>query len=986
MNVYYAHSGIDVNAKFVTMNNCNVSYCHNYGIRVSNSYTGLTSISNTTLFENDYDGMIILANAIVNGDGVISSSNGRHGFNITSSVNVTFDNSRAIGNTEHGVLITDAVVSFDNSDISENILDGFYVTGAAADLTVDHSNINDNHYMGLYFETSSTGTVTWSKITGNYSAGVWIQSEADPTVNYCNIYGNATSPSTYIYTEDIPTNQLYIQSTNGSSSNYTIMFPANKISQARLSGYMDHYSSSSDYQMWLYDANSVQLATYSRQNTSSDTNFDTWFTINTTSTSTQLKVSVYGYYQNSGTPWARCSQLKYDLTSYMNDFVCVNKTATVNAQYNWWGQITGVNGQVIQLVNGLVSYTNLQSADLTTAGCTVTNIGPGIQLLTPTELVYNPTTYTLNWQDIDVDDNSSISLYYDKEQDFTGTMFAENIQENSTTDSYTWNFTNVPHDIYYIYAVIDDGVNPPVMDYAPGRIMVGPLSAGISEDIQGGATETIAVPVYIINSIPEYNILSFQFTITYDFTLLTAIDVETDATLTENWSVNYNAGTVGTIEINGFNTTPLQTGGTLLYVNMLVASDADDYDNCQLNFTNFTFNEDAEAVVQHNGLFTVYNTYDITGAVTYYSGTLPIPGVTIDLSGDKTDNTTSLTNGTYQFNNVLTGNYLLIPSTGAPIPTLTITPYDAAITARYALGLDVFTANQILAADVSGNGSASVYDSALMAQYALGLITELPAGDWLFSPVQTAVEIFGSDETANFSGIVIGDPSGNYPGSVERAVEFNTQQIVLNPDSNGNYILSINADREFLALTGSINFRPEELTLVGANYSGMMSEFNVEEAVNEGNVKLSAWNTASANTGEILQLVFSGNGIDPQTIEIEYFILDETVGGTFSAPTAGEGNEIQPINFALNGNHPNPFNPETAISFSVPATTNVRIEIYNIRGEKVKSLVNDTYTTGTHSVVWNGTTDSGKSVASGIYFYRMEAGKYSATRKMALLK
>jgi flagellar hook assembly protein FlgD len=52
----------------------------------------------------------------------------------------------------------------------------------------------------------------------------------------------------------------------------------------------------------------------------------------------------------------------------------------------------------------------------------------------------------------------------------------------------------------------------------------------------------------------------------------------------------------------------------------------------------------------------------------------------------------------------------------------------------------------------------------------------------------------------------------------------------------------------------------------------------------------------------------------------------------------------------------------------------------------VKSLVNDTYTTGTHSVVWNGTTDSGKSVASGIYFYRMEAGKYSATRKMALLK
>ena len=88
----------------------------------------------------------------------------------------------------------------------------------------------------------------------------------------------------------------------------------------------------------------------------------------------------------------------------------------------------------------------------------------------------------------------------------------------------------------------------------------------------------------------------------------------------------------------------------------------------------------------------------------------------------------------------------------------------------------------------------------------------------------------------------------------------------------------------------------------------------------------------------------------------------------------------------LNANYPNPFNPETTITYSLQDTTPVTIEIYNIKGQLVKTLVNDHKAAGNHSVVWNGTDNSNRNVSSGVYYYKMRAGKYSSTRKMILMK
>lgn len=86
-------------------------------------------------------------------------------------------------------------------------------------------------------------------------------------------------------------------------------------------------------------------------------------------------------------------------------------------------------------------------------------------------------------------------------------------------------------------------------------------------------------------------------------------------------------------------------------------------------------------------------------------------------------------------------------------------------------------------------------------------------------------------------------------------------------------------------------------------------------------------------------------------------------------------------------NYPNPFNPQTTINYNIPEDGNVKLSVYNIRGQKVKTLINETQISGKHSVVWNGTNTHNKQVASGVYFYKLEINDSKVlTNKMLLLK
>ena len=85
-------------------------------------------------------------------------------------------------------------------------------------------------------------------------------------------------------------------------------------------------------------------------------------------------------------------------------------------------------------------------------------------------------------------------------------------------------------------------------------------------------------------------------------------------------------------------------------------------------------------------------------------------------------------------------------------------------------------------------------------------------------------------------------------------------------------------------------------------------------------------------------------------------------------------------------NYPNPFNSSTSIRYVLPKNDFVRLAIYNISGQLVRTLVKGEEFTGTHTVSWNGMDEQGRSISSGIYFYCLETGNLKSTGKMLLLK
>jgi|GEM_PF-4902009 len=93
-----------------------------------------------------------------------------------------------------------------------------------------------------------------------------------------------------------------------------------------------------------------------------------------------------------------------------------------------------------------------------------------------------------------------------------------------------------------------------------------------------------------------------------------------------------------------------------------------------------------------------------------------------------------------------------------------------------------------------------------------------------------------------------------------------------------------------------------------------------------------------------------------------------------------------PKPFLLDQNFPNPFNPSTEMSFSLPKASHVKLEVYSIIGQKVATLTNEFKTAGTYRVVWDGRHDNGQPVSSGVYLYRLTAGGFTETKKMVLMK
>jgi len=102
---------------------------------------------------------------------------------------------------------------------------------------------------------------------------------------------------------------------------------------------------------------------------------------------------------------------------------------------------------------------------------------------------------------------------------------------------------------------------------------------------------------------------------------------------------------------------------------------------------------------------------------------------------------------------------------------------------------------------------------------------------------------------------------------------------------------------------------------------------------------------------------------------------------TWELLTPVQDNKLRPLRYSLSPNYPNPFNPSTQIRFTLPQAADVTVKIYNILGEQIATLADELQQPGEHTIIWNAS-----SIPSGVYFYRLTAGRFIKTKKMVLMK
>lgn len=291
-----------------------------------------------------------------------------------------------------------------------------------------------------------------------------------------------------------------------------------------------------------------------------------------------------------------------------------------------------------------------------------------------------------------------------------------------------------------------------------------------------------------------------------------------------------------------------------------------------------------------------------------------------------------------------------------------ITPADALLAMEIYLGAHTPAGCEFITADVNCSNAVTPGDALTIFYAFLG--TPIP-------PCGTLTKTAG-----NVSEVFAGDVSGT-PGDT-----ISVPIWVDNPEGISAFGLDLRFPEEqleFLGIAPSLLTR-EWITLKSSR-------------VSEDVIRLGGFNTeaiASAAAASLVEIRFRVRSAENGAGRLEIFNLTDDLANFQAAAGAFNQGQQIPERFALHQNYPNPFNPETTIRFDIPRlegnSVKVRISIYNISGQLVRRLIEAEHTPGAYAVKWDGRNESGNPVASGVYFYTISAGNFSATQKMLMVK
>jgi hypothetical protein len=240
------------------------------------------------------------------------------------------------------------------------------------------------------------------------------------------------------------------------------------------------------------------------------------------------------------------------------------------------------------------------------------------------------------------------------------------------------------------------------------------------------------------------------------------------------------------------------------------------------------------------------------------------------------------------------------------------------------------------------------------------------------------------------SNTACGSPGNQNPTAPDLLTPEDNDTLMVVVDDNGNYVDGNNNSNLSFTWEESEDLDGHEI-LYNLVVSGEFELLLV-------NVDPTAWSftgptlelpysvlvPAIASIGEIVVsgtwVIEASDGIGEPVVSEERFLVVDA-GFALSIDE-----DLLPDVFALHQNYPNPFNPVTTIRFDVPQESHIRMDVYNILGQRIRTLVNGTLQPGFHAVRWNGTNDMGKPLASGMYIYRIHSREFTAVKKLVLMK
>jgi hypothetical protein len=389
--------------------------------------------------------------------------------------------------------------------------------------------------------------------------------------------------------------------------------------------------------------------------------------------------------------------------------------------------------------------------------------------------------------------------------------------------------------------------------------------------------------------------------------------------------------------------------------------------------------------------------YNISGNVQYYYNNLPVSNVQISLTGNTSYLDSTSADGFYSFNSILEDNVTLTPSKNDDIGNA-IGLNDALIILQKTAFIRILTDGQEKAGDVTRDTDCDNSDALAILRYKAFFTDNIGyIGEWIFKPENLSINLTHDTTGHDFTAYLLGDPTGDW-GTMTFA-----KSDILPPagialgmidDIAGNEIkipVSVkNVQREINTIMLSLDydqsiflFKNIELTFQTNKY------FVVVNNTDDGKIHIAMVGIEPIdNDCEIINIVFKFNEIIAQISDIELSIDKAQLNDVdVSDILTGVIKIYQtPNDFSLSQNYPNPFNPETNISFSLPIESLVTIEIYDILGSKIITLVNENMNPGIYNVLWDGTNQSKIQVSSGVYICKMYAGEFTKTLKMLLIR